>query len=183
MNDMNFFSTFLDKKTRKQSKQAWIIFVLLALVVLGATGYFIIDMQSNATKTDITAMKNTISDLNKQAANEQLKMQLLGDYRKYGAYIDKIDAEAKKQETLTSDSFTAIGKCIPDGACLLTCNIMEGQADLVGKAPTNISVGIFCKNLQESNLFSDIAIVSTAVDDSGSYDFDISCTVEGGAVK
>lgn len=183
MSDMNFFSTFLDKKLRKRSKQMWVIFILVALIVIAACIYFDTDIIFSGIKSDIAAMKNQITDYNQKANSQKLKAQLLQSYRKYEVFIDKTDKVVKNTQTLTADSLEAIGKSMPPDAYLLTCNILNGQVDLKGKSTSSIAVGIFCKNLQQAGLFTNVSILSITMDDSGTYDFDVTCEIEGGTQK
>ncbi len=185
MTDMNFFSTFLDRKMRKQSRQVWIIFILLAVVLISVGVYLSIDLLFSGMKSDITALQNQIGALNQEASDTKLKTQLFQSYQKYGTFIDKIDREAQKTPTLTVESLEVIGRSVPQGVYLLNCNILEGQTQIKGKSPSNTAVGVFCRNLQLSGSFSDIIITNIAIDQTGSgtYDFDICCTVEGGELK
>lgn len=178
MKDINFFSSFIKKANKKQSKLAWVIFIIIILGGIITGGYLLADSALNDLRAEVQKFKD---EAGTQPAQEALiKNLLIQAYREYNQYIDLVDKSFAAQTTLKADYMKAIAVSIPDSVYLETLTIEGTDGNLTGVATSNLSVGQFCSNLQRSGYFENAAIDDISKNEAGTFTFSVSLSLKGG---
>jgi hypothetical protein len=181
MRDMNFFSSFIKKRARKQSKIAWFIFLLLTIGGIGVGIYFLADDAMGGLRAEVQKLKSE-SEI-KPAENTVIKNKLISAYMQYGKYIDLVDQSMAAQSSLRADSLRALAACVPDAMVLDTLTVEAGTGNITGTAPSNLAVGQLCGNMTTSGFFDNVSIDNISKNEAGAFTFSVSFIPKGGEAQ
>ena len=169
MNDINFFSSFveLEKGQKKKSRLIWSAVLSVILVIglfYGFMGYQIL----NLTK-EIQAGEKYLNsaEVKTKLPQIQAKKEAAQSLKKYDVEIGKALQKIASSNKVSSELLDAFQKAFPATVTLNSLDMNASQLTLQGNSPNLPSTAELAHNLEATGLFSRVQVSSINKDKDG----------------
>jgi type IV pilus assembly protein PilN len=182
MNDFNFFAPYQGKQKQVVGKKIY-IYTISAVVILFVVGtfvwnninIFIINREIDKYQSAVSSPK--VQEKVKEAENLKNKLDILN---KYEDGLSKIDGGINSRDTISSALLNKINSTLPSDINFKSVSIDGSSLSIQGISKTMSAIGELQHNIKSLDSIVDAQVGNINQDDSksGSYSFDLKCTLK-----
>lgn len=160
MNNINFFSPYIEKKKKVISTWSRVIVYSILIVLVIGSFYFITNETIKDLEIQIQSKKNYIeSEMVIKKSNEILKLkeELINDQENY-TIAKSIEKELLFKERINTELMDTLQRSRTDGIFDLYTSISTEEIFIEGLASSKTEIAHYEKNLRKSNLFKNVHV-------------------------